>query len=47
MLENKSLELVKIHTDQNVLDIMTKVVTKKEHGYCRSGANMVGTSHAG
>lgn len=45
MLENKLLELVKIHTDQNVPDIMTKVVTKDEHGYYTSGVKMVGTSY--
>ena len=47
VLENKFLELTKIHTDRNVSDMMTKVVTKEKHVYCRDGAGMEGSSHAG
>lgn len=46
MLENKSLELAKVHTDKNISNMMTKVVTKENHLFCRSGVVMVGASHA-
>ena len=35
VLDAKELELVKIHTDKNVSDMLTKVVTKEKHVfYC-------------
>lgn len=36
-----------IHVDKNVLDMMTKVVTKDKHLLCKGGVGMVGASHAG
>lgn len=46
VLENNSLELTKTHTFRNVVHMMTKVVTKEKYVYCRTGADMEGTSHA-
>ena len=40
VLEKKLLELNKVHTDKNVSDMLTKVVTKDKHLFCRSGAGM-------
>lgn len=34
ILDAKSLELVKIHTDKNVSDMLTKVVNKVKHLFC-------------
>lgn len=47
VLKNKSFELTKIHTNKNLSDMMTKVVTKAKYLFCRSRASMVGTSHVG
>ena len=47
VLEIKSLELTKIHTERNVADMMTKVVSKEKHVYCKNRAGMDGASHAG
>ena len=46
VLESKSLELTKIHTERNVADMMTKVGSKEKHVYCRNGASMDRASHA-
>ena len=40
VLEKKLLELNKVHTEKNVSDMLTKVVTKDKHLFCRSGAGM-------
>lgn len=40
MLENKHLEITKIHTDRNVADMMTKNITMEKHMYCRDGTGM-------
>lgn len=34
MLDAKSFELVKIHIDKNVSDMLMKVVTKEKHLFC-------------
>ena len=40
VLERKLLELNKVHTDKNISDMLTKIVTKDKHLFCRSGAGM-------
>lgn len=35
MLDAKSHELAKVHTNKNVSNTLTKVVTKEEHVFCR------------
>lgn len=47
VLESKSFELVEIHTNQYVSNMMAKVVTKYKHLFCRGGVDMVKASHAG
>lgn len=46
MLESKSLDLAKTYTHHNVLDMMTKGVTKFKHLFCKGGAGVVRASHA-
>ena len=45
VLDAKYLELVKIHTDKNVSDMLTKVVTKEKHVFCRDGVGMKALSY--
>jgi len=40
VLEKKLLELEKIHTDDNVADMLTKPLAKERHGICRQLAGM-------
>lgn len=37
VLNVKSLELAKIHTDKNVSDMLTKAVKMEKHVFCRDG----------
>ena len=36
MLEDKTLHCVKVHTDDNSMDILTKVLPPKRFAHCRS-----------
>lgn len=45
MLENKLLKLSKIHTEKNILDMMTKSIFKNKQIFCRNGACMQGASY--
>jgi len=40
VLEEKVVELVKVHTDDNGSDMMTKVLGKEKYEYCRRLADM-------
>lgn len=40
VLNVKSLELAKIHTDKNISDMLTKVVKMEKHVFCRDGMGM-------
>lgn len=42
ILKNKSLELTKIHTEKNIINTLTKILTKGKYVYCRDGAGMEG-----
>ena len=39
-LKEKLFEVEKIHTDDNPLDILKKVVIVDKHEFCRSAADM-------
>lgn len=47
ILEKKSFELNKIHNKKNISYMMTKVMTKKKHGYCKSRIGIVRTFYIG
>lgn len=47
LLDAKSLELAQNHTDKNVSNILTKVVTKKKHVFCCGGVGMETLSFVG
>ena len=45
-LEEKLFEVEKIHTDDNLSDMLTKVVIVDKHEFCRSAVGSFGMKHA-
>ena len=41
VLDEKLLQLEKVHTDENGSDIMTKSLTKEKHDFCKGKAGLV------
>ena len=46
VLEEKSLQLEKIHTDKNGSDMMTKALNKEKFEFCKSQAGIIAPLHA-
>lgn len=45
VLDAKSIKLAKIHINRNVSNMLTKVVSKEKHVFCRNGVGMEAFSY--